>query len=149
MLSYLPQYAFRKRPPSPSSSPPRPTSAPSASKLPAALAPTEQDISLLLAAQTHISTKNAEKGMGSYIYKRRADGINFLDLVKTCRSSSLPPVSSPPLRTPPTSVSSPVVPTDTVPSSSSPPTPALRPSLAASPPVPSLTRALALSRSPV
>ncbi|KAE8232312.1 hypothetical protein CF326_g2651 [Tilletia indica] len=55
----------------------------SAPKLPAALAPTEQDISLLLAAQTHIGTKNAEKAMGSYIYKRRADGINLLDLAKT------------------------------------------------------------------
>ncbi|KAK0520454.1 structural constituent of ribosome [Tilletia horrida] len=55
----------------------------SASKLPAALAPTEQDISLLLAAQTHIGTKNAEKAMNGYIYKRRADGVHLIDLSKT------------------------------------------------------------------
>ncbi|KAL9940653.1 hypothetical protein V8E36_000141 [Tilletia maclaganii] len=55
----------------------------SASKLPAALAPTEQDISLLLAAQTHIGTKNAEKAMNNYVYKRRPDGVHLIDLAKT------------------------------------------------------------------
>lgn len=53
------------------------------SKIPAALNPTEEDISLLLAAQTHIGTKNAEKAMGPYVYKRRADGIHLLNLGKT------------------------------------------------------------------
>jgi small subunit ribosomal protein SAe len=43
-------------------------------KLPAVLNATEEDISLLLAAQTHIGTKNAEKAMLPYIYKRRPDG---------------------------------------------------------------------------
>ncbi|KAN0064573.1 structural constituent of ribosome [Thecaphora frezii] len=53
------------------------------SKIPASLNPTEEDISLLLAAQTHIGTKNTEKAMLPYIYKRRADGINLLNIGKT------------------------------------------------------------------
>ncbi|TKY86384.1 hypothetical protein EX895_004533 [Sporisorium graminicola] len=53
------------------------------SKVPAALNPTEEDISLLLAAQTHIGTKNADKQMAPYIYKRRADGIHLLNIGKT------------------------------------------------------------------
>lgn len=43
------------------------------SRLPAALQPTEEDISLLLAAQCHIGTKNVEKKMAPYVWKRRAD----------------------------------------------------------------------------
>jgi small subunit ribosomal protein SAe len=45
-----------------------------ASRLPASLAPTEEDISMLLAAQCHIGTKNVEKKMMPYVWKRRADG---------------------------------------------------------------------------
>ena len=53
------------------------------SKVPAALNPTEEDISLLLAAQTHIGTKNADKQMALYVYTRCADGIHLLNVGKT------------------------------------------------------------------
>ncbi|KAM0789576.1 structural constituent of ribosome [Microbotryomycetes sp. NB124-2] len=55
----------------------------SASRLPAALAATEDDISLLLAAQAHIGSKNVEKKMVPYVWKRRADGVNILNVAKT------------------------------------------------------------------
>ncbi|KAI8920646.1 ribosomal protein S2, flavodoxin-like domain-containing protein [Entophlyctis helioformis] len=53
------------------------------SKVPAVLAPTEADIQLLLAAQSHIGTKNSEVQMQPYIWKRRADGINVINVGKT------------------------------------------------------------------
>lgn len=53
------------------------------SKLPAILNPTEQDIELLLAAQSHIGTKNAEVRMLPYVYKRRQDGIHLINIGKT------------------------------------------------------------------
>jgi len=54
-----------------------------ASKQPAILNPTPEDISLLLAAQTHIGTKNCEKAMLPYVHKRRADGIHLINIGKT------------------------------------------------------------------
>jgi len=45
-----------------------------ASKLPSVLAATEEEIQLLLAAQCHIGTKNCDKQMQSYVWRRRADG---------------------------------------------------------------------------
>lgn len=54
-----------------------------ASKHPAALNMTPEDMSLLLAAQTHIGTKNCEKAMLPYVHKRRADGIHLINLGKT------------------------------------------------------------------
>jgi small subunit ribosomal protein SAe len=45
-----------------------------ASKLPSVLAATEEEIQLLLAAQCHIGTKNCDKQMQPYVWKRRADG---------------------------------------------------------------------------
>ena len=51
----------------------------STDKLPQALAATEDDIQLLLAAQCHLGTKNCDKTMEPYVYKRRADG-EFLRL---------------------------------------------------------------------
>ncbi|KAG1621505.1 hypothetical protein G6F46_001569 [Rhizopus delemar] len=45
--------------------------------------PTEEDIQLLLSAQCHIGTKNANVRMAPYIYKRRADGINLINIGKT------------------------------------------------------------------
>ncbi|GAA5936326.1 hypothetical protein JCM3775_006465 [Rhodotorula graminis] len=54
-----------------------------AARLPAALQATEEDISLLLQAQAHIGTKNVEKKMEPYVWKRRADGINVLNVGKT------------------------------------------------------------------
>jgi len=53
------------------------------SNLPAALAPKEEDIQLLLAAQSHIGTKNCDAHMASYVWKRRADGIHLINLGKT------------------------------------------------------------------
>lgn len=44
------------------------------SKLPSVLSATEEDIQLLLAAQCHIGTKNCDKQMEPYVWKRRADG---------------------------------------------------------------------------
>ncbi|KAI5476536.1 hypothetical protein MNV49_007546 [Pseudohyphozyma bogoriensis] len=59
------------------------------SRFPAALAPTEEDISLLLAAQVHIGTKQVEKKMKDYVWKRRADGINLLNIGKTWEKLTL------------------------------------------------------------
>jgi hypothetical protein len=44
------------------------------SKLPSILSATEEDIQLLLAAQCHVGTKNCDKKMEPYVWKRRADG---------------------------------------------------------------------------
>jgi small subunit ribosomal protein SAe len=52
-------------------------------KLPAALNATEDDIQLLLAAQSHLGTKNCDKSMEQYVWKRRADGIHVLNVGKT------------------------------------------------------------------
>ncbi|KAJ2930244.1 hypothetical protein H1R20_g6830, partial [Candolleomyces eurysporus] len=53
------------------------------SKLPSVLSATEDDIQLLLAAQCHIGTKNCDKQMEPYVWKRRADGIHILNIGKT------------------------------------------------------------------
>ncbi|KAM0748685.1 40S ribosomal protein S0 [Meredithblackwellia eburnea MCA 4105] len=53
------------------------------SRLPQALQATEEDISLLLNAQVHIGTKNVEKKMLPYVWKRRSDGINLINIGKT------------------------------------------------------------------
>ncbi|KAG8752826.1 structural constituent of ribosome [Serendipita sp. 396] len=52
------------------------------SKLPAALSATDEDITLLLSAQSHIGTKNCDKGMIPYVYKRRPDGIHVINVGK-------------------------------------------------------------------
>ncbi|GAA6021790.1 hypothetical protein JCM10207_002060 [Rhodosporidiobolus poonsookiae] len=54
-----------------------------AARLPAALQATEEDISLLLQAQAHIGTKNVEKKMAPYVWKRRSDGVNIINVGKT------------------------------------------------------------------
>jgi len=53
------------------------------SHVPAALANTEENVQLLLSAQTHIGTKNSEVAMAPYIWKRRSDGINLINVGKT------------------------------------------------------------------
>ncbi|KAI9595337.1 40S ribosomal protein S0-B [Syncephalis fuscata] len=53
------------------------------SRLPAALKASDEDIQRLLAAQSHIGAKNCEKKMEPYIWTRRADGINILNVGKT------------------------------------------------------------------
>jgi len=50
---------------------------------PAILAPTEQDIQSLLAAQSHIGTKNLDSHMEPYVWKRRTDGIHIINIGKT------------------------------------------------------------------
>jgi small subunit ribosomal protein SAe len=46
------------------------------------LAPKPDDVKLLLAAQSHFGTKNCDKAMLKYVWKRRADGLYLLDLEK-------------------------------------------------------------------
>ncbi|RCI04778.1 structural constituent of ribosome [Rhizopus stolonifer] len=53
------------------------------SRVPSVLSPTEEDIQLLLSAQCHIGAKNANTRMAPYIHKRRADGINLINIGKT------------------------------------------------------------------
>lgn len=53
------------------------------SKLPSVLSATEEDIRMLLAAKCHIGTKNCEKSMESYVWKRRQDGARPLHLLLT------------------------------------------------------------------
>ncbi|BFZ63218.1 structural constituent of ribosome [Saitoella coloradoensis] len=53
------------------------------SKLPTIFNPTAQDIEMLLAANTHIGAKNCEVRMEPYVYKRRPDGVNLINLQKT------------------------------------------------------------------
>jgi len=50
---------------------------------PSALAATEEDMQLLLSAQCHIGTKNCDKQMLPYVWKRRADGIHVINVGKT------------------------------------------------------------------
>ncbi|KAL7418271.1 structural constituent of ribosome [Cryptotrichosporon argae] len=52
-------------------------------KLPSVLNATEEDIQLLLAAQSHLGTKNVDKAMEGYVWKRRADGIHVINVGKT------------------------------------------------------------------
>ncbi|KAL5507637.1 RPS0 [Sanghuangporus vaninii] len=52
-------------------------------KLPSALSATEDDIQLLLAAQCHIGSKNCDKHMEPYVWKRRPDGIHIINIGKT------------------------------------------------------------------
>lgn len=47
------------------------------------LAPKEEDISKMLMAQTHIGAKNVNHQMQKYVFKRRSDGVNIINLHKT------------------------------------------------------------------
>ncbi|KAL6303526.1 40S ribosomal protein S2 [Sparassis latifolia] len=53
------------------------------SKLPSVLSATDEEIQLLLAAQAHIGSKNCDKQMLPYVWKRRADGIHIINIGKT------------------------------------------------------------------
>jgi len=50
---------------------------------PAALNPSEADITKMLVCQVHIGTRNLDAGMERYIWKRRSDGIFLINLQKT------------------------------------------------------------------
>ncbi|KAG5952691.1 structural constituent of ribosome [Claviceps sorghi] len=51
--------------------------------LPSVLNATSQDIEMLLAAQTHIGSKNLQVHMEPYLWKTRADGVNIINIGKT------------------------------------------------------------------
>lgn len=54
-----------------------------ASKLPSVLAATDEEIQLLLSASCHLGTKNVDKKMTPYVWKRRADGVHIINIGKT------------------------------------------------------------------
>ncbi|KAI5212021.1 ribosomal protein S2 [Aureobasidium subglaciale] len=56
----------------------------SPSNTPAAMAATSQDIEMLLAAQCHIGSKNLQVHMEPYLWKTRPDGVNVINIGKTC-----------------------------------------------------------------
>jgi len=47
------------------------------------LAITEDDITKMLAATTHIGSDNSETTMEQYIFKKKTNGINIINLKKT------------------------------------------------------------------
>jgi len=47
------------------------------------LAPTDEDIRLMLAAKMHLGTVNLDPGMAKYVWKRRSDGVHIFNLGKT------------------------------------------------------------------
>jgi small subunit ribosomal protein SAe len=47
------------------------------------VSPREHDIQMMLSAQTHIGTRNADAAMSPYIFTRRNDGIHLLNVQKT------------------------------------------------------------------
>ncbi|KAI1427955.1 ribosome-associated protein (Rap-1) [Xylaria sp. FL1777] len=51
--------------------------------LPAVMAATSQDIETLLAAQSHLGSKNLQVHMEPYLWKTRADGVNVINVGKT------------------------------------------------------------------
>jgi len=51
--------------------------------LPAVLQAKEEDIQKMLAAEVHIGTTNVDQKMKEYVFKRRSDGINIINLGKT------------------------------------------------------------------
>ena len=59
------------------------------SQFPTALQPSSEDVQKLLAAQTHIGTRNLSHQMEQYIWKRRNDGVYILDLNKTWQKLQL------------------------------------------------------------
>jgi len=52
-------------------------------KLPDVLKLKAEDCKLMLAAQTHIGSKNCETSMEPYIWKRRNDGVHLINIIKT------------------------------------------------------------------
>ena len=44
------------------------------------LAPKEEDIQKMLAAQCHIGTRNSDHMMEEYIWRRRQDGVHIINI---------------------------------------------------------------------
>lgn len=57
------------------------------SNLPASMNATSQDIEMLLAAQSHLGSKNLQVHMEPYLWKTRPDGINVINIGKTWYAS--------------------------------------------------------------
>jgi len=53
------------------------------SQSPLALAVSEDDTAKMVACGTHLGSRNIEPAMGTYLWKRRADGVHIIDLQKT------------------------------------------------------------------
>ncbi|KAF1349957.1 ribosomal protein S2, flavodoxin-like domain-containing protein [Delphinella strobiligena] len=53
------------------------------SNLPAGMNATSQDIEMLLAAQSHLGSKNLQVHMEPYLWKTRPDGVNVINIGKT------------------------------------------------------------------
>ncbi|CAG8512112.1 12614_t:CDS:2 [Acaulospora morrowiae] len=53
------------------------------SKFPAILNATDKDVKLLLSAQCHIGAKNLNVQMTPYVWRRRADGVQIINIGKT------------------------------------------------------------------
>ncbi|KAJ3011540.1 structural constituent of ribosome [Thoreauomyces humboldtii] len=53
------------------------------SKVPSILNVTDQEVQSMLAAQSHIGTKNLDIQMSGYVWKRRQDGIHVINIGKT------------------------------------------------------------------
>ncbi|KAB5586127.1 ribosomal protein S2, flavodoxin-like domain-containing protein [Coniochaeta sp. 2T2.1] len=51
-----------------------------AAQLPSVMAPTSQDIEMLLSSQAHIGSKNLQTHMLPYRFKSRADGVNVINV---------------------------------------------------------------------
>jgi len=47
------------------------------------LAPTEEDIKMMLAAKVHLGNVNLDPAMSKYVWKRRSDGVHIINLGKT------------------------------------------------------------------
>lgn len=52
------------------------------SNFPAVFEPTETDVQMLLAAGCHLGSKNCDKHMETYVWKRRVDGVNLIHVGK-------------------------------------------------------------------
>ena len=53
------------------------------SQFPSVLKPSEEDVAKMLACQVHLGSRNANRLMETYVWKRRQDGVHVFDLNKT------------------------------------------------------------------
>jgi len=58
------------------------------SNLPPIFNATSQDVEMLLAAHCHLGAKNLQVHMEPYLWKRRPDGVNVINIAKTWYVSS-------------------------------------------------------------
>jgi len=59
------------------------------SQFPAALNPKEEDVQKMLACSVHLGAKNMDPSMERYVWKRRGDGINIINVQKTWEKITL------------------------------------------------------------